>query len=115
MSTLAQIITDRATAGARYAAAVVELKASMIALSAIETALTNKHVQNTPGVEGTANDPALSVSPGGGSFGTVPMLTFGGNWPDPISLRHPVYAPSVGGHWQSEANAAHKVIVAALS
>jgi hypothetical protein len=65
MSTLAQLITHRATAGARYVAAVTELRAAFGDLSAIERVLCGS--------------------------GKTLVPTFGGPQPDPIPLRHPTY------------------------
>ena len=87
MSTLAELITHRATAGARYVAAVAELRAAFGDLGAIERLLEPK-------------------------VGTTP--TFGGPRPDPIPLRHPVYAPNIGGSFQDDVMSAYAVRSAAF-
>jgi hypothetical protein len=71
MSTLAELITHRAEAGARWVAAVTELRAAFGDLSAIERLLSGP--------------------------GKTPVPSFGGSQPDPIPLRHPIYAPGGAG------------------
>jgi hypothetical protein len=73
MSTIPQLIIARATAGARYVAAVIELRAAFTDLSAID------RLCNAP------------------SFGPPP---------DVIPLRHPTYAPDVGGSFTDDIAAA---------
>ena len=81
MSTLPELIMHRATAGARYAAAVVELRAAFGDLGAIER-LLESHLGTTP------------------SFGPPP---------DVIPLRHPVYAPNVTGSFADDIRVAHAI------
>lgn len=83
MSTTAELVTHRATAGARYLAAVVELRAAFGDLAAIERLLMNARV----------------------AYGTV--ATFGGPQPDPIPLRHPQYLPNLGGSFEDDVRAAY--------
>src|SRR4051794_37559257 len=66
MSTLSELVAHRTTAGARYVAAVTELRAAFGDLSAIDRLLALK----TP---------------------YSPVVSFGGPQPDVIPLRHPVY------------------------
>jgi hypothetical protein len=79
MSTLPELTAHRATAGARYVAAVAELRAAFGDLGAIERLLESK-------------------------VGTIG--TFGGPRPDVIPLRHPVYAPNVSGGFEDDVRAA---------
>jgi hypothetical protein len=72
MSTLAQLVTLRTTAGARYIAALTEFRAAFGDLSAIERLLALK----TP---------------------FHPVVSFGGPQPDVIPFRHPVFAPGGSG------------------
>jgi hypothetical protein len=76
LSNISSLIAQRAAAGRRYAAAVAELRAAFIDLAALDSALVGK----------TSDD----------------VRTFG-TYPDVIALRHPVYAPDVGGHLPSDA------------
>jgi hypothetical protein len=68
MSTLPELITHRTTAGARYVAALTELRAAFGDLSAIDRLLALK----TP---------------------FEPVVSFGGPQPDVIPLRHPTFCP----------------------
>lgn len=43
MTTINQMLTDRDAAGARYAAALTELRAAMVDLAAMDAALANRH------------------------------------------------------------------------
>jgi hypothetical protein len=87
MSTLPELITHRATAGARYVAALAELRAAFGDLGVIERLLESK-------------------------VGTT--ATFGGPRPDPLPLRHPIYAPNVGGSFEDDLRAAHATRLAAF-
>jgi hypothetical protein len=97
MSTLPELIAHRATAGARYVAAVTELRAAFGDLSAIEKILCGP--------------------------GKTPVPTFGGDQPDPIPLRHPTYltgdshtanAAAVSGSFADDTSAAFAVRSAAF-
>ena len=87
MSTLSELTSHRATAGARYTAAVAELRAAFGDLAAIERLLESK-------------------------MGSI--ATFGGPRPDVIPLRHPVYAPNVGGSLEEDVRTAFAVRSAAF-
>jgi hypothetical protein len=88
VSTTPELLTHRATAGARYAAAVTELRAAFADLAAIDRLLSNQRV----------------------AYGTLPTF---GQHPDPISFRHPVYAPNVGGTFEDDVRAAYATRYAA--
>lgn len=91
MSTTAELRdTHLPAARVRYAAAVTELRAAYGELGAIERWLTNKNV---------------------GGLASVGM--FGPARPDPISLRHPIAAPTVGGSFEDDIQAALTTIKAA--
>lgn len=78
MSTTAQLVAARTTAGARYVAAIAELRASYGDLAAIEKLLVTNRVAYTANLQ-----------------------TFGER-PDVITLRHPTYAPNVGGSFEDD-------------
>jgi hypothetical protein len=75
--TLEELESQRATAGATYAAAVTGLHAAMVNLAALDQAL-----DQVTGHSGSIK-----------SFGPLPS---------PLDFRHPVFAPNVGGHWQTD-------------
>jgi hypothetical protein len=87
MSTLIELTAHRATAGARYSAAVAELRAAFGDLAAIERLIESKLGQ---------------------------IGTFGGPRPDPIPLRHPVYAPNVSGGFEDDVRTALAIRAAAF-
>jgi hypothetical protein len=76
MISLADLLAKREAAGARYAAAVAEFREALVDLAALDGALKGK---------------------------TVDDIRSFGNFPDVLSLRHPVYAADESGHLQSEA------------
>lgn len=78
MSTPAELLVHRATAGTRWQAAVTEARSAYGDLAAIEQIL-NANVGSTA------------------SFGTPP---------DVIPLRHPVYAPDISGSFGDDVRAA---------
>ena len=84
-----ELLAEQAAAGARYSAAVAELRAAWIGLAAIERALGNAHVAGR----------------------SVP--TFHGDTPDlpPSRLLHPRFAPDVGARWSDEADRRRDEIV----
>lgn len=96
MATIAQLTTQRATAGARYAAAVAELHAALVDLAALDGVLNNAAVtpagsQPTP----TFNDPPDSLP-----------------WP----FCHPVYAPRTTlPNWREEVTTARAVYLASVT
>lgn len=96
MPTITQVLADRATAGARYADAITELKAAYIGLAAIDMALTNSNVP-TPG----AQKPVRRF--GEGPEGTLDAL--------PIELVHPAYVPARTFGWRKEIIAAAEPII----
>lgn len=100
MATVSQILTDRATAGARYAAAVVELKAAYVGLAAIDMALGNANVP-TP----TAQKPVRRF--GEPVEGTLDAL--------PPELVHPVYVPARTFAWRKDIIAAAEPIINAAT
>jgi hypothetical protein len=74
MASLAQLDAYKATSGARYLAAIVELRAAYIELAALESALANANV--------------------GGKNDYVALQRFRGDANSiPIELQHPIYAP----------------------
>lgn len=75
--TLEQLESARATAGTAYASAVTQFHDALIELAAIDQALDSA----------TGNSGSIR------SFGPLP---------DPISFRHPKFAPDVNGHWQTD-------------
>jgi hypothetical protein len=89
MSTLPELIAHRDTAGARYVAAVTELRAAFGDLGAIERLLENAKAG-------------------------YPVPTFGGPRPNPIPLRHPKYLPKLGGSFQDDVLSAYAVRAAAF-
>ena len=93
MSTLPELIAHRATAGARYAAAVAELKASYIDLDAIERALCSGKAAYTQSLAG-----------------------FGGKrpWENIEQLQHTTYLPTVRGDWESDIKTAVAAKIAAF-
>lgn len=96
MPTVAQVIADRATAGARYAAAITELKAAYIGLAAIDMALANSNVP-TP-------------------FAQKPVRTFFNGGPEaldalPPYLTHPVYVPARTFAWRNDIITAAETII----
>lgn len=79
MTTKPNMMTARATAGARYANAMVEMRAAYVDLAAIETALQNRNV----GVGTSETQGGIGVS-----------QTFNGRMLEiPLEARHPVFAP----------------------
>lgn len=81
MSTHSELLIHRDTAGARYAAAVAELRAATIDLAAIESVLVNMNA------------------------GRMSLQTFAG-FPSGVTLRHAKYAPNVGDIWSEDIAAA---------
>jgi hypothetical protein len=75
--TLETLESARATAGANYSAAVAQYHTALVELAALDQALNSV----------TGNSGSIR------SFGPLP---------DPVQFRHPVYAPDVGGHWQTD-------------
>lgn len=71
---LDQLKSARATAGANYAAAVQQFHDALVKLGALDQILFNLAGES---------------------------LTFG-QIPDAVAFRHPVYAPDLGGHWQTD-------------
>jgi hypothetical protein len=89
MSTTAELVTARATAGARYVAAVTELLAARADLLAIERVLTNNRVAYGQGFP---------------SFGPAP---------DVIALRHGTYLPNLADTFAADTSAAFATRLAA--
>ena len=87
MSTLTELVAHRDTAGARYAAAVVEFRAAFADLGAIERLLEPK---------------------------VATIATFGGPLPDMIPMRHPKYLPNNGGMLFDDVKSAFAVRAAAF-
>jgi hypothetical protein len=87
MSTTAELVTHRAEAGARFASAVIELRAAYGDLAAIEKLL------NSPRV----------------AYGTVPTF---GEPPAIVPLRHPTYSNPIGS-FADDLNAAYAIRYAA--
>ncbi len=80
--TLEEITAARATAGARYAAAVAELHASLVDLAALDRTLDNSN-----------------INPGGHR----PIRTFGHLPKNLGGLEHQEFAPApLGGNWHDE-------------
>ena len=76
------MLSTRQAAGARYAAALTELRAAMVDLLAIDNALRNRHV-GAPHIE---------------------IRSFSGEQNDiPTGMRHPDFAPDTMGGIGSEA------------
>ncbi|GAB5426960.1 MAG: hypothetical protein Devi2KO_04190 [Devosia indica] len=86
MASLAQLQSYRATAGARYLAAIVELRAAYVELSGLEGALINANV-------GGLSDGALQRFRGDADG-------------IPEQLQHPIYAPGHRAGMAAEARAA---------
>ncbi|WP_439925585.1 hypothetical protein [Nitrobacter sp. JJSN] len=81
MTTKSAMLASRATAGARYLAAITELRSAYIDLAALEGALRNKNF----GVGDT--DAGIGASAG-----------FNGRLPEiPLAMRHATYASSALG------------------
>ena len=85
---LADLKASHLTAGARYKQAGTELKASLVDLVAHERVLTRD----------TAH----------------PLPIFGGDWPDVVALRHPVFAPDLAGAWSDDVGPRVEQITASL-
>lgn len=95
MATLPQLLTQRAAAGARYAAAVAELHTALVDLAALDATLNNTNVR-----------PASQPDP---TFHEVPDTL---PWP----FCHPVYAPrALLPHWRDEIQVARAVYMASLT
>jgi hypothetical protein len=90
--TLRELIDSRAAAGARYAAAVMEFREALVSLCAIEQSLSNSlvgHAADQPG--------------------------FAGDYPDLVTMRHAVYAPSIGGNLADDIKARLQEILNAFT
>lgn len=96
MATITQVLADRGTAGARYAAAIVELKAAYIGLAAIDMALGNSNVP-TPAAQKPVRRFGEPVE------GTLDAL--------PPELVHPVYVPARTFAWRKDIIAAAEPII----
>lgn len=96
MATLAQLTSQRATAGARYAAAVAELRASMVDLAALDQVLANNVISpGNPSPAPTFTDPPDSL---------------------PWYLAHPVYAPRQPlPNWRDQTKAVRDAYLAAFT
>ncbi len=89
-TTLAGLLTQRDTAGARWQAAVTELQSSWTDLSGIDLALKN----------GRVNTSATTVQ----TFGTS-IDAF------KLAMQHGAYPTAITGSWSNEANARRDSIV----
>jgi hypothetical protein len=76
-----QIAANRATAGARYTAAVVELQAALVDLASYDQAVQNNRIACTVAQKAQAT-----------FMGGLPFSL-------PDNLKHPVYAPGGGSDW----------------
>lgn len=77
MATISEILAARTAAGARYAAAVTELRAAYVDLAGIDAALGNNTLAGLP---------------------AGPVQTFRGDADRiPVEFRHPVYSAEAGG------------------
>src|SRR5262245_34346813 len=103
MSTLSQIFSDRDSAGARYLAAVIELRAAYVDLASIEQAMVHpKLVLNgIPPTTGSSQLVGVQTFPGGNAAAT-----------QAVALRHAKYAPDVSGNLSAEVAAATNTILA---
>ena len=101
MATPTQLFTDRATAGAAYAAALANLQTTWTALRALDLACTNRAV--------------LAAHPTGATQSPVYTFANASEW-NPACLRHPVYAASVYVNaWDAAAAATALTHIANLS
>lgn len=95
MATISEITASRATAGARYAAAITELQAAYADLAGIDAALNN-------------------ASLAGRNGGPVP--TFRGDADRiPWEFRHPVYSPTEGSSLIAARDAKRASVLATFS
>src|SRR5690349_1033175 len=104
MTTVSQMVTDRATAGSDYATALAALKAAWIALRKYDITLTNARVQ------------ALYATPH--TLTGIKTRSFGqsSEW-NPSCLRHGEYAltPEYLVAWEASADAAAQALISAAS
>jgi hypothetical protein len=89
--TLPELIAARLTAGANYVTALNDFRAALVELAALDQALCNQRV-------------GYAVS----------LPTFG-EFPDPIKMRHPVYAPTFGGRFADDVSARTEQIMAGFT
>lgn len=95
MASLAQLQTYRTTAGARYLAAVEELRSAYIELNSLELALANANI--------------------GGSAYVPSLMHFRGDADGiPTEFQHPTFAPGFRGGMVEESKAAFDLIAAAF-
>lgn len=96
MATIAKIISDRAKAGSRYSAALVELQEAYVALAAIDSALSNGNVP-TPAEQKPVRQFAEHLN------GPLDAL--------PVELTHPEFAPFQTFAWRQTITAeANRII-----
>ncbi|WP_131522928.1 hypothetical protein [Nitrobacter sp. Nb-311A] len=98
MTTKSDMLTSRATAGTRYAAAITELRAAYVDLAALDGALRNKNF----GV----GDTAAGIGASDGFNGRLPEI--------PLSLRHGTYASDPLGAIDNDVDAQTLTYLAAL-
>ena len=92
MATISEILANRETAGARYLAALVELRAAYVDLASIDFALSNGRIAR--------ND----------------IKTFRGDLDGiPVSLQHPKYAPEHNSGIVSDVRGAGETILKRFS
>ena len=93
MTTLASYLSQRATAGSRYSAAVTELFSAMIDLAALDRTIENSK-----------------------AAGPVPQKSFVGDLQDlPTLLAHPVFSPLVPRRFADEIKAQTNSYVSAIT
>jgi hypothetical protein len=100
MTNITQMLTDRATAGARYAAALVELKASYVDLAALDNALLNLN-------HGVGANDRHAIGSHGFTAELVNQV--------PVELRHRTYALDQLGGWTDAIATAEAGYVADLA
>lgn len=98
MTTKSTMLATRATAGARYSAAITELRAAYVDLAALDGALRNQNF----GV----GDTDAGIGPSEGFNGRLPEI--------PLSLRHGTYASGALGAIDNDVDAQTQAYLAAL-
>lgn len=95
MASLAQLQSYRATAGARYLAAIVELRAAYVELASLEAGLSNRNI--------------------GGTGYVAALTTFRGDLDAiPPEMQHPIYAPGARAGMVQEVRSGLDAIIAAF-
>ena len=89
--TLPELIAARLTAGANYVTALNNFRVALVELAALDQVLSS---------------PAIGHDNSAPTFGQLP---------DPVALRHPVYAPTFGGRFADDVSTRTEQLMAGFT